>query len=245
MAFPVDFGAKNKILELTTNESKPMIDNIYKETLRELLNVFGNIFYIDGNSNRKQVTCVHGDQERVAGKLKQDNTLVLPIISVSEKSTMIAEERQRYSNVLVQDKSWDPIKQRATRVLSLAPRAVNIVYDISVWSKYKADIDMIRSAIFTMFNPSLNLRTKFSDYTKVFIENGDEDIGDSRAQDTDDRILQKSISLVAETYIPMPKFTYSNTGKIERFNQDYELFEIRDNMLSSVPAERISVSSNI
>ena len=123
MSIPVDFSARNQIIEMSTNKLKPEVDNIYKETLRELLNVFGDVYYLDGNNNREKITCVHGDQERIAGKIKQDNTLVLPLISVAERGTNIAEDRQRYSNVLISEKSWDPVKQRAVRLLSLAPRS--------------------------------------------------------------------------------------------------------------------------
>tara|TARA_R110000782_G_scaffold184388_2_gene274700 strand:+ start:70273 stop:71010 length:738 start_codon:yes stop_codon:yes gene_type:complete len=245
MQAPQDFQVKNQIIEMSTNKLQPTIHNIYRETLRELLSVFGNIYYIDGNGNRLQITCVHGDQERMVGKLKQDNTLILPIVSVSEKATTIAEDRQRDHNVLINESYWDPIAQKAVRILSLSPRAVNLTYEISIWSKYKADMDMIRSTIFTMFNPALNLRTKFSDYTKVFIESGDSDMGSMSANDKEDRIIQKSFTLSAETYIPMPKFRYTNTGKIERFMQEYEIFEVSDSLVSGTPLDSFTDNSKI
>ena len=206
---------RNKIVDLTTTKLLPVIDNVYKESLRSMLHIFGNLYYLDGNGNRIRVNCSHGNPERVAGRLKADNTLILPMITVVEVETQSDQERGRYQNI-VSETSWDPDKRRATRVLSLPPRPINITYEINIWSKYKADLDMLRSSIFSLFSPDLNIETQYSVHNKAFIKN-ETNIGSFTANDAGDRVLQKTISVTLETYIPSPKFFFTNTGEITEF----------------------------
>ena len=119
--------------------------------------------------------------------------------------------------MLVNEKYWDEDELRAKRVLSLSPRPVNISYEINIWCKYKADLDMLRTTIFSKFNPDLQLSTEFSRINKVFLEN-ESDIGAVTVQDTEDRILQKTITVKLETYIESPKFLVTNTGQIKDLN---------------------------
>lgn len=206
---------RNQIVNLTTTKLLPVIDNVYKESLRSMLHIFGNMYYIDGNSNRVKVKCSHGNPERIAGRLRADNTLVLPMITVIETQTTSDPERMRYQNI-ISETSWDSKKRRATRILSLPPRPINITYEINVWAKYKADLDMLRSSIFSLFSPDINIETQYSSYNKAFIV-GERDVGTTVANDTGDRILQKTITVTLETYIPSPKFFFTNTGEIKEF----------------------------
>jgi len=207
---------RNQIVNLTTTKLLPVIDNVYKESLRSMLHTFGNMYYIDGNGNRVKVNCSHGNPERIAGRLKADNTLILPMLTIVETQTESDQGRMRYQNIVSETK-WDSDKRRATRVLSLPPRPINITYEINIWSKYKADMDMLRSSIFSMFSPDLNIETQYSVHNKAFI-NSEREVGSVTAQDTGDRILQKTISVTLETYIPSPKFFFTNTGEIKEFN---------------------------
>tara|TARA_R110000850_G_scaffold202996_1_gene329252 strand:+ start:1640 stop:2371 length:732 start_codon:yes stop_codon:yes gene_type:complete len=225
---------KNQIHELTTNKIKPFIANVYKESLKELLSIFGSLHYFDGNNNKVRVKATYGSPERIASRAKADNTLILPLISVVESGTDNSDKRLRYRPVLINETFWDSKKLRATRVLSFPPRPINLSYEINIWSKYKADMDMLRSSIFGKFNPEVNVRTRYSDFNKCFIES-EQDLGSVVAQDSQDRVLQKSINVTLETYIPSPKFTVTNTGEIVSFhhevvinNEDNSRLEVRE-----------------
>ena len=163
-----NLNVRNQIFKLTKTRLLPVIDNVYKESLRSMLHIFGNLYYIDGNTNRVKVKCSHGNPERIAGRLKADNTLILPMITIVETETESDSNRMRYQNI-VSESVYDSDKRRATRVLSLPPRPVNITYDVNIWCKYKADMDMLRSSIFSLFSPDLNIETQFSVHNKAFI----------------------------------------------------------------------------
>ena len=106
-----------------------------------------------------------------------------------------------------------PLGTLKRRVLSVAPRPVTLTYEVNIWSKYKADLDMIRSSIYSLFSPDVNVRTKFSDYNKAFVVS-ESDIGTNTASDAEDRMLRKSITISLQTYIPFPKFMVTSTGEI-------------------------------
>ena len=72
---------RNQVLEMTNDKVRPIIDNVYKESLRAMLFEFGNLHYIDGNSNKIKVKCIYGNPERISGRLKADNTLILPMVN--------------------------------------------------------------------------------------------------------------------------------------------------------------------
>mgnify|MGYP003138249470 FL=1 len=208
---------KKQVLEMTNDKIRPVIDNVYRESLRSILAEFGNLHYIDGNGKKIQVKCIYGNPERIAGKLKADNTLILPMTTVVETETLNDDTRRRYNPVVVSDKYWDKEKLRARRILSLAPRPINISYEINIWCKYKADLDMLRSTIFSKFNPDVQLTTQFSRISKLFLVS-ESDVGAVTVQDTEDRVLQKTITVSLETYIENPKFAITNTGQIVDFN---------------------------
>ena len=210
---------KQRIVKMTETRLLPRIDNVYKESLRQMISTFGNLYYIDGNGNRIRVDCAHGNAERIAGRLKSDNNIVLPFITVSEVNSARDTKRERYSPLLIHDKYWDNQNKRAVRVLSLAPRAVDITYEINIWCKYKADLDMLRSGVFSLFNPELVVPTNHCKDTRAFIER-ERSIGSVIASDTKDRVLQKTIEVVLKTYIPSPRFFFTNTGEINEFNFD-------------------------
>lgn len=208
---------KQQIVKMTETRLLPKIDNVYKESLRQMIATFSNLYYIDGNGNRIKVDCSHGNAERIAGRLKNENNIVLPFITISEVDSSRDTKRERYSPLLLQDVYWDQDKRRATRVLSLAPRAVDISYEINIWCKYKADLDMLRSGVFSLFNPELVVPTNHSREARAYLDR-ERSVGSVIAADTKDRVLQKTIDVTLQTYIPSPKFFFTNTGQIEEFN---------------------------
>lgn len=179
-----------------------------------MLHKFGDLYYIDGNNNTLKIKCIQGNPERIASRLVADNTMELPLLSITEIGTANSEDRRKNYNILMSEKNWDPKTRRATRIVFLAPRPINISYEINIWTKYKGDADMIRSNIFSMFNPNIELRTKFSDYGKLFLVD-ERDLGSIAAEDTDDRIIQKAVTVSFETYMPSPKFRITSTGQID------------------------------
>jgi hypothetical protein len=217
--YSVGKSANYRIRELVSEASKhdSNISLVYKDTLRSMLDLFGKFYIVDYEGKLRHINSIHANPERPVAKMVQEDNLVLPIISVAQPRTSISPERRKYFPLVVIDTIWDEIKQRAFRVVGLAPKPIDIEYRISVWSKYKNDLDQITEQIHSTFNPGFELQTSISNNTKAFL---DDETDDTVVQvgDREDRLLKRSFTVKVETYVPSPKFLFSATGKLERFN---------------------------
>jgi hypothetical protein len=213
--------ARNKILQLSNVENK--ISFFYKDTLRFLISKLGTLGYINSEDKVVSVKCVHANPERTISKLKEETNIILPILSISQSASVNADNRRRNSPVLINETYWSDNKKRAFRLLSLAPRAVDIQYSINVWAKYKSNLDQIIEQIRLLFNPHLVIENPYTNVAQSYIQNemdrSSVDVGDRQ-----ERILRRSFDITVEGYIPNPKFLITSTGEIEEFNVDAQVF---------------------
>lgn len=208
-------GDVRKVIYKMTR-SKDNISFVYRESLRSMIASFNDVGYIDSEEKFNDIQCIHANAERAVAKLKQENNIILPIISIGQTVSDNDTSRQKTESLLVNEKYWDAEKQKAIRVLSLAPRAVNVKYQVNIWTKYMSDMDQILEQIRLKFNPEMQVPTEFSTLAKAYLDS-EEDVGQVTVSDKTDRVLKKTLNIVLRTYIPSPKFLYTSTGKIEEF----------------------------
>ena len=206
---------REKIFKMT--QAKSNISFIYKESLRSMIASFNDIGYFNSEDAFVGIKCIHGNAERTIAKLKQENSIILPIVSISQTISDNDDQRRRYESVLVHEKYWDSDKHRAVRVISLAPRPVNIKYQVNIWCKYMADMDQILEQIRLKFNPEMDVPTTYSTLAKASVDS-EEAVGSMSAKDKEDRIIKKTLNVTLKTYIPSPKFIITSTGEIEELN---------------------------
>ncbi len=211
---------REKLLEMT--QKKHYSTNVYRETLKYLLAYFGKFSFLDGENKLREVPVIHGNQERAVGKILEQKTLVLPLISVSQETTSNDDGRNRYSPVLIHDKYWDAKAQRAVRILSFSSRAINIYYSIGIWTAYRSDMDQLLEQIRLAFNPSIEIATPQSTLAKAFIID-EVDSSDIDLIDGVDRLIQKTLNIEVNAYIQSPRFIVTSTGKIEELNAEIEI----------------------
>lgn len=216
----VEIAIKKRVFEMT--KQKHNISFLYRESLRSMINCFNEIGYYDSEDKFVEVKCIHANAERAIAKITQEDNIILPIISIAQTISENDTNRQKYESVLVHEKYWDKKKNRAIRIVSLSPRAVNIKYQLNIWCKYLADMDQILEQIRLMFNPELIVPTSFSTLSKAHLDS-EEIVGGSTARDKEDRVLQKTLSIMLRTYIPSPKFLITSTGMIEEFNSEIQI----------------------
>ena len=213
-------------------QAKDNISFIYRESLRGMISSFNDVGYIDGEEKFQSIKVIHANAERAIAKLNQENNIILPVISISQTTSSNDDTRRKNESILVHEKYWDEEKNKAFRLLSLAPRPVNISYQINIWTKYMSDMDQILEQIRLKFNPEMQVPTKFSTLAKAIIESED-DAGSALAGDKEDRILKKTINVTLRTYIPSPKFLVTATGKIEEFKSEVEIYNDRGGVTES------------
>ena len=219
---PVSNKVLQELIEKTNTTTGMFSQKVFKDTLRFLIKTFGKIHFVDRNNNSINVKCFHASQERAFARSVIGDNITLPVITVSESNTEVANDRARYGSLLLHDIYWHRVQQRAIRTLSLVPTPVTINYSINIWCKYREDLDQIREYILTIFNPDLEIETDHNGKIKSFIT-GESDVEQAEAADKDDRLLKKNFSISVETYIPNPRFFYTSTGKIEKLNYEIEL----------------------
>ena len=213
--------ARNLIYERTTRVNN--IPMFYREALRFMISKLGTLAYIDSETNLVDVKCVHANPERTIAKLKQENNIILPIISINQNSSSNADARRRYSPNIVAESFWSEEKKRAFRVISLAPRAVDIEYGINIWAKYKANLDQIVEQIRLLFNPHLVIKNSYTNVAQAFIEQ-ESDNSTFETSDRQDRIIRRTFTIKLEGYVPNPRFLVTSTGELEQFNADTTIY---------------------
>ena len=144
------------------------------------------------------------------------------MISIHRDSETLDSNRLRPDSTVIFEKYIDKVSNRAIRVASLAPAAVNITYKLSVWSKYQEDMDQISEQIRRSFNPQFLIETKHSDQTNAYLSD-EENETELRIADGQDRIIRRVFNISVEGYITNPKFVITNTGKIESFNNEIHI----------------------
>jgi hypothetical protein len=157
-----------------------------------MLASFADIVYINSENQQIDVPCIHANAERAVAKIVQEDSIILPITSVAQTTTDNDNTRDRYESVLVHEKVWDDNKQRAIRVLSLAPRAVNIKYQLNIFGKYLSDVDQIMEQIRIKFNPEMHVPTEFSTMTRAILDS-EENAGQLDVGDKQDRVIKKTM----------------------------------------------------
>ena len=213
--YPTRVGdVRAKIFKMT--QAKSNISFIYRESLRSMIAAFNDIGHYNAQDEFINIKCIHGNAERAVAKINQENNIILPMLSISQTISNNDDDRRRYESVLVHEKYWDEKKGRAFRILSLAPRPVNVSYQLNIWCKYMADMDQILEQVRLKFNPEMNVPTEYSTLAKAFLESEDM-VGSMTATTKEDRILKKTLNIVLRTYIPSPKFLVTSTGEIENF----------------------------
>jgi hypothetical protein len=210
---------RNEILKITKSESR--ISGFYKELLRSMVNLFSDLVCIDDENKIQKVKCIYANPERAVAKIKQDNSVILPLISVSQTKSSIDSSRSRYKTLLINEVSYDPIKNKAVRILSIAPVPVDITYNINIWCKYKSDLDQITEQIRLKFNPDADLVIPGHNSIKAYLGEDNSDEAGLEAADKDDRELKSSLSVKISTYLSNPKFVLTSNGTIERLNLEF------------------------
>jgi len=202
--------------------AQQLVAKTYKETLRFMLATFAGLKIIGPQGDVIDVPCINANPERTVAKLYQDNNIILPVITVGHLTSTDNEERRRPHDLLVNESHWDEQRRRAFRVISFAPRAINITYDINIWTKYNEDMDQLAEQVRLVFSPDLKVVTKYTNSTAAFITDETNDsvlvVGDR-----EDRIIRRKFEINVEGYIPYPRYLISSTGEITEFNTEFDI----------------------
>tara|TARA_A100001515_G_scaffold33725_2_gene26229 strand:- start:1490 stop:2119 length:630 start_codon:yes stop_codon:yes gene_type:complete len=193
--------------------------NGYKEIVRFLINEFDQLPYLNDELETVLCKCRYGNPERTIAKLNEHDNMIVPLITVSQNSIVEDSTRQRFFPVIMHTTYWNDDTQRAERIISYCDRPVTVQYNINIWAKYIEDMDQLSQQVRLRFNPSIQLRTKFSKDSKAFLVSETNNFNFT-VGDKEDRLVRKTFTVSVETYVRSPKFKVTSTGQIEEVNLD-------------------------
>jgi len=207
------------LLNLIEQMNKKMVIPIngYKEIVRFLLSEFDGLPYMNHEMEIINVKCRYGNPERTIAKLKEDDNMIIPLLTISQDSIVEDDKKRRFFPIIMNNTYFNEDTQRAERIVSFCDRPVTIRYNINIWTKYMEDMDQLSQQVRLMFNPSIQLRTKYSQDSKVFLAAETNNYAFSVA-DREDRLIRKTFVATVETYVRSPKFKITSTGQIEEIN---------------------------
>lgn len=240
----MSYNARNwaKVLIGKKLNAPQLIAETYKETLRFMLATFSGLKVINSQNDVISIQCINASPERTVAKLYQDNNIILPLVTVAQTNSIEDEKRRRTKDLVLVESMWDSTHKRAIRIISLAPKAININYELNVWTKYSEDMDQIVEQIRLTFSPGINVITKYTNSTVAFIT---EEANDSTlvVGDREDRIIRRKFSISVEGYIPYPKYFVTSTGEITEFNTEVQVIEDAVDLdASSIDSSSINIS---
>ena len=177
------------------------------------------------DESHESVDVIYARPERAVARMKKSRNLKLPIISFDVNNIQPSESRNR-PNFNVEYWTVKSVKTgRFSRVISLAPKAVDLEAKIHLWAKTNSDMYQMLEYIMEQFHPHMRISTDLNVYTHAFIESVS-DLDQVDLGDREDRLLRKTINLRIEGYIPSPKYLLQSNGEIEQFN--YQVVFIDD-----------------
>jgi len=210
-----DLRARDKIRkELIEYEARTFESTeFYREYTQFLIRKFSRLKIIDDEKKVKNINVFYANPERAIAKMKEDRNMVLPVGSISFDRIEDDIARRRVDTTLQQEVLWDETSQRATRVVSLAPKAVVLSYMFHIYTKYTEDMAQLVEQVELLFNPAMDIKTSHSNSIKAYLG----DIIDATSlqySDREDRLVRRQIMINIETYIPTRKFRVTSTGRI-------------------------------
>jgi len=82
-----------KLLKMT--RAKENISFVYRECLRSMLNEFSDLVYFSESDELVRVKAFHANPERAIAKITQEDSIILPVISISQTTSKDDNKRRK------------------------------------------------------------------------------------------------------------------------------------------------------
>lgn len=209
------FDIKRQIFERENANFRSL--GFYRKTSKRLLNLFSDAQIVGDDDKVFSVPVWYGNSERAVAKIFDDRNLIIPAITLSISDIDQDAERRRPNTNIELWTVKDSKTRRYTRVASLAPQAVNVSFQLNLWTKYVEDMNQLFEYVMNKFHPHLRVETDFNTDARGFIT----EVSDNStvvAEDKQDRVIRKTITFSVETYLPSRKYMIQSNGEIQETN---------------------------
>mgnify|MGYP003147823140 FL=1 len=214
------FDIKRQLFERESKNFRSQ--EFYRATSKQLLSEFSDAQIVGEDNEVHDVAVWYANYERAIAKIFESRNLTLPCmtIGIADTEQDLARRRPNFDVEFwtVQNKKT----RRHTRVASLAPQAVNVSYQLHLWSRYVEDMNQLLEYVLSKFHPFLRVETNFMTNACAFIT-AISDNSEVEAPDEKDRVLKKTITFNVETYLPSRKYQIQSNGDITSMNYEVQI----------------------
>tara|TARA_R100000458_G_C8267573_1_gene242502 strand:+ start:924 stop:1772 length:849 start_codon:yes stop_codon:yes gene_type:complete len=209
------FDIKRQLFERENANFRSL--EFYRKTSKELLSLFSDAQILGEDLKAVPVEVFYANPERAIAKLFKTRNLTLPVITLSIADTEEATDRRRPNYDVEFWTVKDSKRNRFTRVASLSPKAVNVSYQIHLWSRYVEDMNQLVEYVMNKFRPHLRIETNFNINGHGFIT-AVSDNSTLSVPDREDRIIRKTVTFNVETYMPTRQYMIQSNGEIREMH---------------------------
>ena len=217
---PNIFDIKQQIFERENKNFRSL--SFYRDTSKELLSLFSDAQVLGEDLEIASVPVFYANPERAIAKLFKTRNLTLPVMTLSISDTEQDVTRRRPNYDIEYWTVKDHKRNRYTRIASLAPIAVNVSYQLHLWTRYVEDMNQLLEYVMQKFRPHLRVETDFMINACAFMTA----VGDNSTLtvgDREDRIIRKTITFNVETYMPTRQYMIQSNGEIREMNYETTL----------------------
>jgi len=214
------FTIKKQLFERENKNFRSL--EFYRATSKELLGLLSTGQILGTDNKIADVPCFYANYERAIAMLFKTRNLTLPLMTLAISDTEEDEERRRPDFDIEYWTIHNKETRRHTRVASLAPKAVNITYQLNLWSRYVEDMNQLLEYVMQLFRPHLRVETDFMTNACAFIT-AVSDNSTFNVPDRQDRIVRKTITFKVETYMPTRQYQIQSNGDIVDMKYDFKI----------------------
>ena len=192
----------------------------YREYTNSLMNELSDLITINGQGEKKTILRpFYANPERAIAKVKEDRNLRLPVVSIGISDLLQAVDNRKMGFNLTHYKWFDVESRMAYRIVQLAAKPVELMYQVHIFARYVEDLNQLVEQMELKFHPFTTLPTKFGTSTQARIV----DLMDQStfaAGDQQDRVIHKTFTIQLDAHIPQRKYLYTSTGAIKEIGID-------------------------
>tara|TARA_R100001082_G_scaffold65508_2_gene36918 strand:- start:2142 stop:3011 length:870 start_codon:yes stop_codon:yes gene_type:complete len=214
---PNIFDIKRQIFERENANFRTL--QFFRDTSKELLSLLSTAQILGEDLKIAQVPIFYANYERAIAKLFKSRNLTLPVMSLAIADTEEDADRRRPNYDIEFWTIKDEKTKRYTRVASLAPKAVNVSYQLYLWARYTEDMNQLVEYVMAQFRPHLRIETNFNTNGHGFIT-AVSDNSTVTAPDREDRVLRKTVTINVESYMPTRQYMIQSNGAITEMNYE-------------------------
>jgi hypothetical protein len=198
--------------------------NFHREYVEDLKRILKKNLYVITPEGQvvNDIEVMYDSSDRAIAALEKHKNLKLPIVSYGIDDLISSNTRRKPNFNYRNYEFYDPVTRKATRVIGMASKAIDLIVRVTIFTKYTEDMNQLVEQMELLFHPFLTLKTEFGNSTTALLLDWTEE-SIKMAADRQDRVLMKSCIISVEGNIPEKLYLITSSEKIKSIHTDISL----------------------